>query len=88
MHRISKTDTSALFRPFLGYRAEKKVTTRNSPANPLVVSQPEMQPLLSYCELSAEPSNQREFIEEKVLQKLIAKKNESTYCKYKKKSYI
>ena len=32
---ISKTDMSTVFRLFLGYRVEKKVTTRNSPANPL-----------------------------------------------------
>lgn len=45
--RVSKTDMSALFRLFLGYRAEKKVTTRNSPANPLAVFQPEMQPIVA-----------------------------------------
>jgi len=33
--RTSKTDTSAVFRLFLGYRPEKKVTAWNSPANPL-----------------------------------------------------
>lgn len=59
--------TSALFRLFLGYRAEKKVTTRNSLANPLAVSQPgdSTDRCRRIAKALGRTSDRRKFIEEK-----------------------